>query len=46
MTKDISKAKCIMSFGEFILVCYYMTACRISRELWWTNQEFLDIISP
>jgi hypothetical protein len=41
------KAK-LISFAHFLLLCYYMTAGRIVRELWWTNQKFypVDIISP
>jgi hypothetical protein len=28
---------------QFFLLCYYLTAGRIVRELWWTNQFHLSI---
>jgi hypothetical protein len=32
----------------FLLLRYYMTAGKIVRELWWTNQEFspVNLIIP
>jgi hypothetical protein len=50
-------AKFVSFFGkfhllcQFLLLCYYMledSADTISRELWWTNQEFgpSDIAPP
>jgi hypothetical protein len=37
------KAK-LISFAHFLLLCYYMTAGRIVRELWWTNQKFYPVM--
>jgi hypothetical protein len=48
MNKETSKAKFFISFANFLLLCYYMTAGEIARELWWTNHEFspVDSIPP
>jgi hypothetical protein len=37
-----SKAEFTTSLTQFLLLCYKMTAARISREPWWTNQEFFS----
>jgi hypothetical protein len=33
MSEDISKAKLTISLAKFLLICYYVTAGRISGEL-------------
>jgi hypothetical protein len=43
MNEDTSKAKFIISFAKFLLICCWMTVGRIARELWWTNQEFYHV---
>jgi hypothetical protein len=37
-----------LKFHMFLLLCYKMTAGKISRELWWMTQEFspVNIIIP
>jgi hypothetical protein len=46
-TEILRKVKFIIPFA-LPPVCYQMTAGRIARELWWTNQKFssVDIIPP
>jgi hypothetical protein len=48
VNKDTSKVKFIKSFVKFLLIYYYMTADKVTRELGQTNQEFcnVDIILP
>jgi hypothetical protein len=47
MNKVTLKAKFIISFTKFLLICYEMTAGRFG-ELWWMNQESssVNIIPP
>jgi hypothetical protein len=48
LNKILRRQNLSFPFAKFLPICYYMTAGRTARELWWTNQEFsfVDVIPP
>jgi hypothetical protein len=39
----LSRKNSVFSFAVFLLLRYQMTAGRVARELWWTNQEISSV---
>jgi hypothetical protein len=43
MNKNTSRGKILISFANSSFLLKDDSAGRISRELWWTNQEFCSV---